>query len=97
MNANRSSKPLFTAVLSTVLIAFFLLGIIAIALDQHKSVAPKCAICQLKICINGVENFFTFKPFTVTERLYTAEEDIWDTFRISLPSGVRAPPLSISF
>jgi hypothetical protein len=96
INTNRSSKPIFTTVLSLVLIAFFLLGIIAIAFDRHyKSAAPNCAICQLKICINGVEHFFTLNAFTSLEYLYTSEDKIWNTFSFTPPSRVRSPPLSV--
>lgn len=93
---NRSSRPIFTTVLSLILVAFFLLGIIAVALDQHRiNIAPKCAICQLKICINGVEDLFTLNALTASEDLYTSEDKIWNTFIFQPPSRVRAPPFSV--
>jgi hypothetical protein len=96
INTNRSLKLIFKTILSLVLVTFFLLGIIAIALDQHyTSVAPKCATCQLKISIIGLENLFTLNVFTVSEYLCTSEDKIRHTFGFIRPSRVRAPPLSI--
>jgi hypothetical protein len=96
INTHHSSKPIFATILSLVLVAFLLLGIMAIALDRHyKSAATICPTCQLKICINGVEDIFTLNVLTASEYLCTSEDKIWNTFSFTPPSRVRAPPLSV--